>query len=482
MRGKNPSITPQEHHIFLIHFSRIYLRGPSKGRCVVPMPFLNELLIQPNDTLVVAVSGGIDSMVLLHALVELKSSLGLTLILAHVNHHTRPETEDEALLVKQTATSYDLPFELLDYHHAGKSNFQQAARNARYDFFVKVATRYRAQKIVLAHQADDQAETILMRLVRGSVFSGYSGIHAETDFRGLKLIRPLLAVSRQEIIAYQEKNQIAYLEDSSNRHDHYTRNRYRHQILPLLAQENPLYLEKFTQFSAMISEASDSIRTQAKALHESLVHYHDDGAELSLSRIRPIDSAIKREIFTCIINRLSGDTVEVSFRQLTDLMRLETDPKPQVEIDIDQSLIAIKQYDQLVFYREKPQYPRYEHIVTDFQEIKLPGGMTFAVHQNISNSHGKHIELWYNDLDSIFPLTIRNRRPGDRIRFPYGSKKLKTFFIDKKVPQSERETIPLVFSRSGDLLWIPGYYRKRLAPGEKSLMLDYWKGTNHAGE
>ena len=421
-------------------------------------------------------------MVLLHALVELKSPLELTLVVAHVNHHTRPETEAEALLVKQTATSYGLPFELLDYHHSGKTNFQQAARNARHDFFAKVAARYHAQKIVLAHQADDQAETILMRLVRGSAFSGYSGIHPETDFRGLKLIRPLLAVSRREIVVYQEKNQIAYLEDSSNRHDHYTRNRYRHQILPLLARENPLYLEKFTQFSAMIAEANDAIRAQANTLHDSLVHYHDDGAELSLSRIRSIDSAIKREIYTLIINRLSGDMVEVSFRQLTDLMKLETDPKPHVEIDIDQSLIAIKQYDQLVFYREKPQYPRYEHTVTDFQEIELPGGATLAVHQNISNSRGKHIELWYNDLDSIFPLTIRNRRPGDRIRFPYGSKKLKTLFIDQKVPQSERETIPLVFARTGDLLWIPGYYRKRLLPGEKSLTLDYWKGNNHAGE
>lgn len=446
------------------------------------MPFLNETLFHPGDTLVVAVSGGIDSMVLLDALVAIKDRFRLTLIVAHVNHHTRKENLKEAELVQAVAKQNQLPCEILDYQHTDNTNFQQAARYARYDFFIQLASKYHANKLVLAHQADDQAETVLMRLVRGGTLSAIAGMRSQSDMRGLKVIRPLLNVSRKQIEAYQKAKQVPYLEDDSNWQDHYTRNRFRHQLLPLCFKENPLFLEKTTQFTESMQELTQYIRKEAKTLHDLLVSYHEDGATLAIDKIKPLETVILRELFTLIINTLSKDTIEVSYRQLQELVSCCHNKKPQMEIDIDQSLVVIKHYHTLDFVREKPTYSQYEHQLTGFTKITLPHGATFQVSENISNSRGKPYELWYNDLDSIFPLLVRNRRPGDRIRFAYGSKKLKTFFIEKKVPQSERETIPLVFSKNGDLLWIPGYYRKRTTPGNHFVRMEYWKGNNHVGK
>lgn len=446
------------------------------------MMSLNKTLIQPEDTLVVAVSGGIDSMVLLAMLNAIKQEYRLKMVVAHVNHHTRPDTIKEAELVKKTAENYQIPCEIFDYTHTGNDNFQQAARLARMDFFTRVAKHYNADKLVLAHQADDQAETVLMRLVRGSSLSTISGMRPTTTLSGLTVIRPLLEVSRKQIEEYQKEHQIAYLEDGSNHQDHYTRNRFRHQILPLCLKENPLFLEKITQFSVLLQDATHYIRTEAKKIHDLVVTYEGEGASVAIDRLKSLNPVILRELLILVVNTMSRDTIEISHRQLQDLIALIHDPKPQLEIDIDQSLIAIKRYHTVDFVREKPLYPHFEHQLLGFGSVALPQGATFSVLENISNSRGNQLELWYNDLDSIFPLLVRNRRLGDRIVFPYGSKKLKTFFIEKKVPQSERETLPLVFSKTGDLLWIPGYYRKRSNPGGKSLILDYWKGKDHVGE
>lgn len=433
-------------------------------------------LIMHHDKLVVATSGGMDSMVLLHFLHELQPKLQLKLVVAHVNHHTRPATDSEEAFVKQISTLYGLPFESYHFQHDYQTNFHDTSRLARMAFFQAVAKKHHCEKIVLAHHADDLAETILMRISRGSSFHGYAGMQAKTKLDEWTIIRPFLHVAKADILAYQAKHQIEYMEDESNQADTYTRNRFRHHIIPLIRNENPAYVEKFNQFSTYIQEASELIHNLAVQFVQDNVSFQKDSAKLLIPVFCKLERGIQRAVLVEIIGLLSNHTVEVSFTQMNELLQLSLDQKPKKEIDIDEELIVLKSYDWLSFHQHKPDYPTYEYQISAFTELDLPNGAHLSISQNNSNLRGKIVELWYNDLDLIFPLTIRNRRMGDKISFPYGTKKLKDLFIEKKVPHALREELPLVYSPNGTLLWIPSYYQNDNTSGRNPLFLAYWKG------
>ncbi len=432
-----------------------------------------------NDRIIAAISGGIDSMVLLHWLVELRDKLNLDIIVCHVNHNRRLESKNEAIFVKENAEKYQLPFILFDYHYTENGNFHHAARKARYDFFHEIAKTFNATKIVLAHQADDLAETILMRLVRGSSLAGYAGIREKARFRDIEIVRPLLGVSREEIILYQQKHDILYMEDNSNQSDAYTRNRFRHQVIPLLKQENPKYIDKFLQFSEYLECAHDYIETEAEKYLATNVAFTDKEAGLSRKSLLTLPKIIRYEILKLVIDRISKDKVEVSYSQFQDLDQMINEDKPHLEIDIANDITALKSYDAITVAAFRPATEEYEYTIGDFGETPLSGGYSLLISKNNSNLSGKYHELWYNDLDLVFPLKIRNRRPGDRVSLPGGTKKLKSVFIDRKVPHLQRDRLPLVFDRNGKLLWIPMIHKQK-TEGEKCLYLVYRKGIDDA--
>lgn len=183
----------------------------------------NKSIIQNNDCLVVAVSGGMDSMVLLHILNKMKSDKNLSLHVCHVNHQVRLASELEEMFVQKTCNRYGISFLSYQFNKSSTSNFHEDARNQRYQFFYDCAKQVGATKIVLAHQADDQAETILMRLIRGSSFVGYKGISEQIAYKDLTIIRPILKTSRDNIVAYQKEHNVEFMEDESNDENHYTR-------------------------------------------------------------------------------------------------------------------------------------------------------------------------------------------------------------------------------------------------------------------
>ncbi len=438
---------------------------------------LNLDLLHKNDRLIVAVSGGIDSMVLLDLLVKLNIEYALTIIVCHVNHHKRQASASDAAFVRETAAKLNLEYEEFDYHHDGNANFHTVSRKARLAFFLAMARKHKADKIVLAHHADDLVETVLMRLVRGSSFAGYGGIREQLQFEGVTLIRPLLSVSRAEIENYQKQEDIDYREDASNLEDDYTRNRIRHHLLPFLQAENPQYPEKFSQFSTYIQEADEHLRKQADAFVAAHVKFAEGEAEVAIAALRNTDRIVQRYVLIAVIERLGGANIEVSFTQLASLILLIGSHKTRLELDIAESLKVLKSYDELLFYRKLPTYPEYDCVLDGPEKLVLPTGDIIAAGENTANLHGKSLELWYNDLDFIFPLAIRNRRAGDRITLPYGTKKLKTFLSEKRVPHADRDRLPLVFAKNGQLLWIPGYYVAPTVRGTKKICLCYQKGN-----
>jgi tRNA(Ile)-lysidine synthetase-like protein len=439
----------------------------------------NTRLINPKDHLLLAVSGGIDSMVMLHNLYEFSKSFDIKLTVVHLDHNKRSDSNKDMELVVKTCKKMDLPCYTEQLISKDYDNFHDFARKERYDFFVRTAYQVKANKIVLAHNSNDNTETILMRLVRGSSFEGYRGMLDEANYQGITIIRPMLSVSRKEITKYQEENNISYNEDSSNFEDYYTRNRYRHHVLPFLENENPKYLEKFEQFSNYQRKAYDLIEKITDDFIKNNLLKNQNSYSIKTDEFDKQESIIKIEIIKRITNLQTSNSVELTYQNIEDINNLITNPKPHVEIRLDDNLFIFKSYDTITFTNEKPTYTDYEFIINDFSETKLPDGGLVIITKNPNKYYGNIYKLCYNNLDFIFPLVIRNRRSGDKVTTTSGTKKIKDLLIDKKIPLHARNTLPLIINNDQEILWIPTVYKTQTY-GEKNIYIIYQEGINNA--
>lgn len=440
--------------------------------------FLQLDKISKHDRIVIAVSGGIDSMVLLDALCAIKEEYELQLTVCHVNHKVRIESDEEYEFVSEKCKQYGIQFEGMILSPQDVENFHQYARNQRYEFFYETAKKVGANKIALAHHADDQAETILMRLVRGSGFIGYAGISGDGLYKDLPLIRPLLGTTRKEITAYQTKHHVEYRTDSSNFEDHYTRNRYRHHLMPVIEKEDPKYQEKFQQFSTYITEAYQLIKRLTSSFLSEKVKFTENEASLPVADFLNLDRAVARDVIKKTVDRLTNDGLELSFRHLNNILNLASNPKPNARISINKALIVRRRYQELCFSKTSPKIFPEEIIVDGFGSFALKNGDTVNIQENPSDTGGISIELWYNNLDFVFPLYCRNRRIGDRIRLSAGTKKISDLLIDLKVPREEREKVLVMENRNHEIFWIPGYKIGPLArEGNQKIYVSYRKGN-----
>jgi tRNA(Ile)-lysidine synthetase-like protein len=424
----------------------------------------NYNLIKKNDSLLLAVSGGIDSMVLLAIVNGLKNKLNLQLYIAHVDHQMRDSSKDDRDFVKDMGENYDVEV-FVDYLEAeSNDNFHDYAHYARYDFFWNIAKAKGIKKIVLAHNQDDLAETVLMRLVRGSSFEGYRGILSENHYKGIKIIRPMLNMSRADIEVYQQANLIPYRQDPTNLKDDYTRNRFRHHLIPFLKEENPKFLDKITQFSYYQSLAYELVEKEAKKFLN--IDEIEDVFALDIEKFSKLDKIIQIEVIKIIINQITDNNLELTLNNLLDIIDLTTSDKPHLSYNISDQLFIEKSYGNLEFKTDRFIPFDYEFIVDDFQELSLPDNHFLFITKKPNKNYGFIDKLWYNNLDLIFPLTIRNRRNGDRLKFDFGTKKLKDFFIDKKIKKNIRNNIPIICDKSGEIIFIPGLYKKEYKGNE----------------
>ena len=229
-----------------------------------------ELKLTKGDIIVIANSGGPDSMYLLNVLLSLRDKL----ICAHVNHNVRAESKDEKIFLENYCRDKNVLFESMVIENYGDDNFHNAARKIRYNFFDEVVKKYDAKYLMTAHHGDDLVETILMRIVRGSTLKGYSGFEKIVDNGSYKIVRPLVYLTKDEIKTYDEENNIPYVVDKSNFKGKYTRNRYRMQVLPFLKEEDPLVHEKFLKFSETLSEYDKFINEE---IEKSIKKVYIDG-------------------------------------------------------------------------------------------------------------------------------------------------------------------------------------------------------------
>ncbi len=399
------------------------------------------------ETIIVALSGGVDSMVLLDILNNI--NLELNLIISHVNHKKRKESDIEYKNIKNLAKKLDIPFEGYIVKDNIKLNFQDDSRNQRYSFFKAIAQKYKASKIVVAHHLDDQVETTIMRITRGTSFSGYAGIPEIRKDRNISIVRPLMEITKEEILKYAKKYSVVFYEDLSNQEDLYTRNRYRHNIIPLLKQENPNLNEKIIQFKDYI-ESADIVLNRLK---DEFIKEHCFYNNVNLETFNKLDKIIKIKVLKHLVNIITNNIVEVSYEQYTSMIKLCLSSTPNQIISLGKNYNFVKEYDY-IYVEKKKQIIKQNIEINDFGEYFVSDNDSYIFSKNkIEQYNTNYFELCYNNM--VFPLYLRNRKNGDKMILKVGTKKVKDIFIDQKVPLSKRDKL-FVIANKNNVLWIPG--------------------------
>ncbi|ANS76365.1 tRNA(Ile)-lysidine synthetase [Paenibacillus yonginensis] len=439
----------------------------------------------PGDVIVVAVSGGPDSVALLHILSHIarEEKTSLKLVVAHVNHGFRPaESAGEADFVRHLALSYDWPFELAEFnvplymkeHGIGS---QEAARKLRYEFLFRVAREYGARSVALAHHGDDQAETILMKLIRGSGLTGLGGMRLKREEKNVELIRPLLRMYKTDLVQICQESGLEFVTDSSNLINKYTRNAIRLDVLPFLGQYNGQLVPSLNRMAIIAESEDDFMNVAAEEQMKRLVSRDRSGAlNLSCTSLAGLHVALQRRLIKLILTYLPLNTEETDFAKVEAVRHGALQEHPTTwRIDLGGGSICRREYDTLSFlaYQEAGNKGVFQCLVEVLPAVvPVPGtGRILHIRQLQRTRVPEALKPLSKD-EALFdadelscPLTVRTRLPGDTLRVAGldGSKKVKDIFIDDKVPPSSRDKIPLVVDAAGRILWIPGIRRSDAA-------------------
>ncbi len=409
--------------------------------------------IDKNTSLVVACSGGPDSMCLLDLVTKLKDELNLNIIVAHVNHKLRSESEEEAKMVENYSTENNLIFELLEITDYINGNFsEEDARKRRYKFFNEVIEKYHATVLLTAHHGDDLIETILMRLTRGSNLSGYIGIKEISQNEKYKTLRPLLSVTKDEIINYLKENNVPYRLDKTNQELKHTRNRYRHVVLPFLKKENPKVHEKYLKFSKELIEYDNFVNT-----------YINDNKfivdnSIVINKVSGQTDFIKRKCLELLVKDIqSKDYFDISDEQTNNLMKLYN--QSNKSIDLNNNYIGINGYGKI--FIKKKENKVLNEIIFDKDTLLED----FILYYNSPDGDNSNSCIYLDTSEIMMPLRIRSLLPGDKIKVKNlnGSKKISDIFIDSKVPKDKRSTYPILVDSQNTVLWVPNLKKSQFS-------------------
>ncbi len=400
-------------------------------------------LINDNQKVILAFSYGIDSRVLL----DILTKLGYEVIVAHVNHKVRKESDLEELETIKLCESLNIKYYIKHLTPEDK-NFEDYARKERYNFFKDVAAKSDTNILITAHHKDDNLETILLKLMTGSNLYGYSGIHNCVIKDGLKIIRPFLCASKDEIKEYQAKNNLLYFEDYTNFETIHMRNKIRNKVIPLLKEINSSILDKASEYSEIAFETFNYIR------HLSKDYLDKHNNQIEISSFKKLDIAIQKDIICMMLEKLK---LNRNFKLINSILNMITNSKSQQEINISESFLFVKRYN--IAYINK----KIDKIELD-KTINLGETLTFFNHKiyftkDKPNSWQNYIKLCYNKVK--LPLRIRTRINGDIIELSSGKKKVKDLLIDKKIPIEIRNTLPMVINDK-DIIWIPSIAKSAL--------------------
>lgn len=425
-------------------------------------------MISSGDRVLVGVSGGPDSVTLLHLLWKHSKILRCSLHVAHINHGLRgKDAEADARYVEKLCKKLKVPVTLrkVDVKTFAKENklsIEDAGRRIRYEFYEEIAKEIGASRVALGHTADDNVETFLMRIVRGAGTRGLLGI----PFVRGKIIRPLLKICRSEIEGYLRKKRIKPRTDYSNYSSKYLRNKIRLKIIPQLERINPKIKESILNTIVLLTADYEYLKSISEKTLAGIIIKRGSGyIKLDIDKLLMLPESILRYILRDAIQEIKGNLEEITYKHIAEIVSKLNKPKG-FELHLPQSTFILSDGDILTVTSVEPKLKRlifnYKLAVPGEVKIKENGYIVRASRLNWPS----RIDLKLKDSNQAIvdfgkvgnELTIRNRRDGDKFS-PFGmtgTKKLKDFFIDSKVPQDEKDTVPIVEGKCG-ITWVAGY-------------------------
>lgn len=399
-----------------------------------------------SDFIVAGISGGPDSMALLHYLKEIMPK---KVVCAHVNHNIRNESDYEEEQLKNYCNKHHIIFESTKIKNYTESNFENEARKKRYAFFEEILKKYHSKYLFLAHHGDDLIETVIMKILRGSNIEGYAGIKQISKRKNYYIIRPFLNYTKDNLIVYCHNHCIKYSVDSSNKNIKYTRNRIRKYILPVLKKEKPDVHHQFLKYSKTILEYYNYVDNIVTDIIHNIYQNNIVKIKDLLKEDPFIEKNVLYKILTIIYDNKNNIIKE---NHINNIIKIINSPKPNLIVNLPNNIIAIKEYDKLMFkkYIAKRKSYKFElekyniidnHTITQIDKTNESGN-------NIIRLNSKKIKL---------PLYIRNKQDGDYISLKgtNGTKKISDIYIEGHIPLSKRNSYPLLVDSNNNILWVP---------------------------
>ncbi|MEE4253278.1 MAG: tRNA lysidine(34) synthetase TilS [Desulfuromusa sp.] len=419
--------------------------------------------------LLVGVSGGVDSVVLLHTLKDVSERLNVSLHVAHLDHQIRSESSNDAAFVRDLCGQWDIPcyaesYDVAELAERGKLSIEMAGRQARREFFQRIAEMIEADAIVLAHHLDDQLETFLIRLLRGS---GQSGLAAMRIHTGIWW-RPLLGCSRGQILEYAQKYELRWVEDQSNNNPVFLRNQLRHQLIPQLLEINSNIAQKVAGLTQQIQVEEDYWQELITQQFNDLVISCNDGLRLRRGDLLVMHPALRMRMLREALRRLRGDLQRIEAVHLHSIEMLLTGQRSQAQLDLPGCWVA-RRYETLWLRDVAPKLPeRFDLSLPLPGELELPDGR--ILRSSIQDEQeGESTNVAEYSL-ALLPhsLRVRSWQAGDRFE-PLGMtgrKRLKNYFSDCQIELEARLKTPLLVSGE-TILWVIGMRRSNYAVAGK---------------
>lgn len=420
-------------------------------------------LLQKGDEVVIGVSGGADSMMLFHYLYTHREQYGIHIKVAHVHHGIREEAEADAVYVEEVCKRWQVPFyrhncNIKDLAKKKQLSEEEAGREERYNFFISLLNH--GGKIATAHNMNDQAETLIMRFIRGTDIKGLGGISPR---RG-EIIRPLLCLTRDEIEDYCRTYDIGYKDDHTNFLPIYTRNKIRLQCIPYIERElSPGIIRTLGQHSELYQEEEDFLKEHAEKLFYDCSNIrnaerHNEEIQLDILKFQTYHKYMQKRIILLALYTLTGRKKDITSKHVEAVLSLVNGQSGK-EVHMPYEMSVIKQYNTLIFKKTKEVKETYcytlhlgkQYIKEANLEIDLRIIEGERIQQKTENIYTKYID--YGKMKSDF--CIRTRQPHDYIQLAGGSKKLKKLFTDDKIPKAERNYMPLI-AVGDEIVWIVG--------------------------
>jgi tRNA(Ile)-lysidine synthase len=423
-------------------------------------------MLDKGDHVLVAVSGGPDSVALLYFLAHIAEVYDLTLIAFHLDHEIRgAAAQEDARFVEELAYKLQVPViiravDVPALAQQEKRSLEEAAREARYRLMDELAAEQQCNRVALGHHADDQVETFLMRLVRGA---GLDGLRAMLPVRG-RYIRPFIELTKDEILAFLEENNLPYRTDASNEDTSILRNKLRHELIPLLESYNPRFKGSILTTIEVVRADHTHLDELTERIFGELGEFEDNTVRVPVQGVLAQAVSIRRRLIRRCIRQVKGDLYGIEFKHIEAIINgLESAPA-RIEVELPGNIIIFSEYEWLVCApRDMYAPPRVVPILLEVPGTNKIDELDIVIDARYETPaelvFGQNGGIAHLDADTLpGTLRVRTRKPGDTFR-PLGmtgEKKLQDFFVDEKVPRRKRDNVPIV-AADDTIVWVAGF-------------------------